>query len=354
MATFCCENQVYSGQKNGCWIVKGRFIVHCAIRLSSTPSSLTVAFRTNGGMGEWLRSLGECFLSVALKLREESYKERLCFSGHFMSHYRKKNYGYQMATLPLCSFQDLTDICLWKISKFIRELPSIARYYWRMIAVVNTNLYGETEKIEPCWRMDLKWKIMMRHQTSYFSHETLIRFKCDYIHECMNPPLMAGGRDSVAGVILLSFPQTGAGCWFKALVSMFQQTGSKREDKSAFTNTENEALETDQPILISFKNVCIVNFLQLWLLRMDSSMFPEHNQACFVQWEWRCSAQLVWYLPFTLKLNEIEIVSVRAVVLKFIHSSSVNCCLFLFRGAGMGKWNQHPERVTRANTPPHS
>lgn len=39
---------------------------------------------------------------------------------------------------------------------------------------------------------------------------------------------MAGGGDSVAGVILLSFPQTGAGCRFKALVSVFQQAGSKR------------------------------------------------------------------------------------------------------------------------------
>lgn len=145
MATFCWENQVYSGQKNGWWIVKGRFIVHCAIRLSSTPSSLTVAWRTNGGMGEWLRSLWECFLSVALKLREEPYKELLCFSGHFLSRYRRKNYGYQIATLPLCSSQDLTDKCLWKIVKFIRELPSIDRYYWRMIAEVNTNLYGETE-----------------------------------------------------------------------------------------------------------------------------------------------------------------------------------------------------------------
>lgn len=39
---------------------------------------------------------------------------------------------------------------------------------------------------------------------------------------------MAGGGDSVAGVILLSFPQTGTGCRFKALVSMLQQAGGKR------------------------------------------------------------------------------------------------------------------------------
>lgn len=39
---------------------------------------------------------------------------------------------------------------------------------------------------------------------------------------------MAGGGDSVAGVILLSFPQTGTGCGFKALISMLQQAGGKR------------------------------------------------------------------------------------------------------------------------------
>lgn len=40
---------------------------------------------------------------------------------------------------------------------------------------------------------------------------------------------MAGGGDSVAGVILLSFPQTGTGCRFEALVSVLQQAGSKKD-----------------------------------------------------------------------------------------------------------------------------
>lgn len=39
---------------------------------------------------------------------------------------------------------------------------------------------------------------------------------------------MAGGGDSVAGVILLSLPQAGTGRRFEALVSVFQQAGSKR------------------------------------------------------------------------------------------------------------------------------
>lgn len=45
----------------------------------------------------------------------------------------------------------------------------------------------------------------------------------------MSSPLVAGGGDSVAGVILLSFPQAGTGCRFEALVSVFQQAGSKKD-----------------------------------------------------------------------------------------------------------------------------
>lgn len=45
----------------------------------------------------------------------------------------------------------------------------------------------------------------------------------------VNLPLVAGGGDSVAGVVLLSFPQTGAGCRFKALISMFQQAGGQTQ-----------------------------------------------------------------------------------------------------------------------------
>lgn len=45
----------------------------------------------------------------------------------------------------------------------------------------------------------------------------------------MNSPLMAGGGDSVARVILLSFPQTGTGRRYEALVSMFQQAGRKTQ-----------------------------------------------------------------------------------------------------------------------------
>lgn len=43
---------------------------------------------------------------------------------------------------------------------------------------------------------------------------------------------MAGGGDSVAGVILLPFPQTGAGCRFKALVPMFQQAEEQTQTSS--------------------------------------------------------------------------------------------------------------------------
>lgn len=47
-----------------------------------------------------------------------------------------------------------------------------------------------------------------------------------------NSPLMAGGGDSVAGVILLPFPQTGAGRRFKALVPVFQQAEGQTQTSS--------------------------------------------------------------------------------------------------------------------------
>lgn len=64
MASFCGEPRVYSRQKSGRWIVQGWISAHWAIRLSSTSSSLTMARRRNGRIGEWLRSPGESFLSA--------------------------------------------------------------------------------------------------------------------------------------------------------------------------------------------------------------------------------------------------------------------------------------------------
>ena len=59
-------------------------------------------------------------------------------------------------------------------------------------------------------------------------HQTVVTLKKNVEH--LNVPLMAGGGDSVAWVILLSLPQTGAGCRFETLVSMFQEAGSRNTD----------------------------------------------------------------------------------------------------------------------------
>lgn len=102
MAFFCREPRVHRGQKSGRWIVKGWIGAHCAIRLSSTSSSLAMAWRRNGRMGEWLRSLGECYLSPAmksLKLREsKSHTRARSIFQAFFCPVITENYGYQVAT----------------------------------------------------------------------------------------------------------------------------------------------------------------------------------------------------------------------------------------------------------------
>lgn len=115
MASFCREPQVYCRQKSGRWIVKGWIAAHCAIRLSSTSSSLATAWRRNGRMGEWLRSLGECFLSPAMnspKLREsKSHTGARSVVQDFFCPMITENYGYQVATFAartvsgLCAFR---------------------------------------------------------------------------------------------------------------------------------------------------------------------------------------------------------------------------------------------------------
>lgn len=52
-----------------------------------------------------------------------------------------------------------------------------------------------------------------------------------------NSPLMAGGGDSVAGVILLPFPETGAGRSLEALVSVLQQPGRQRKTGQRATDS---------------------------------------------------------------------------------------------------------------------
>lgn len=43
---------------------------------------------------------------------------------------------------------------------------------------------------------------------------------------------MAGGGDPVSGVELLSFPQTRAGRWFEALITVFQEAGKNQKNKT--------------------------------------------------------------------------------------------------------------------------
>lgn len=85
----------------------------------------------------------------------------------------------------------------------------------------------------------------------------------------MSSPLMAGGGDSVAGVILLSFPQTGTGCRFEALVSVLQQAGSKKGPVIPFRFTDNSAQ------MLVHDVICII----WWLLSRGEKAQPE-SQGC--------------------------------------------------------------------------
>lgn len=197
MASFCWKPQVYSGQTSGWWITGGWITAHQAIRLSSPSSSLTMAWRMNGRMVEWLRSLRQCFLSTvmnSLKLRESKSYTRLRFVFHaFFCPVITDNYGYQVAISGLHAFR-----LIW-LEKFASLLEMSLKpdwYCWQMMV-----------RVIPICSICLNGKI----------------------HKCKNSPLMAGGGDSVPRVILLSFPQTGAGGRFEALISMFQQAWDKHK-----------------------------------------------------------------------------------------------------------------------------
>lgn len=117
----------------------------------------------------------------------------------------------------------------------------------------------------------------------------------DFICDDINLPLMAGGGDSVAGVILLSFPKTGAGCRFKALVSMFQQAGGKHKLVKGqnilklfiycYGKWSLDVVVWDQQILVISQIVYLGWTLQLWPLK-----HPWESRslqfAWFVHWEW--------------------------------------------------------------------
>lgn len=136
MASLCREPRVYSRQKSGQLIVKGWITAHCTIRLSSTSSSLAMAWRRNGRMGERLRSLGECFLSPvmnSLKPRESKSHTRAhsVFQG-FCCSMITENYGYQVATfaaLTISGFiafrQNLTLINYRHCQRFVLILTDI-------------------------------------------------------------------------------------------------------------------------------------------------------------------------------------------------------------------------------------
>ncbi len=151
MASFCWEPQVYSRQKSGRWIVKGWIAAHCAIRLSSTSSSLAKAWRRNWRMEEWLRSLGECFLSPAmnsLKQRESKSHTRACSVFQtFFCPVITENYGYQVATFAALTisgcFQAQSDF--EKLVMLLEISLKSDRYCWQVIGEGNTNLYAMTK-----------------------------------------------------------------------------------------------------------------------------------------------------------------------------------------------------------------
>lgn len=80
---------------------------------------------------------------------------------------------------------------------------------------------------------------------------------------------MAGGGDSVAGVILLSFPQTGTGCRFEALLSVLQQAGSKKD----------QLFHLDSPITPLRCWFMTLFVLFGWLLSRGEKAEPE-SQGC--------------------------------------------------------------------------
>lgn len=130
MASFCPEPWVYSRQKSGRWIVKGWITAHSAIRLSSTSTSLAMAWRRIGRMGEWLRSLGECFLSPAmngLKQRESKShtRARSVFQACFMSCDSRELWisgGHFYCSDNLRSHRFQARTWLWKISNTVGNL----------------------------------------------------------------------------------------------------------------------------------------------------------------------------------------------------------------------------------------
>lgn len=115
------------------------------------------------------------------------------FSMPFFCPVITDNYGYQVAISGLHAFRL---IWLEKFASLLEISLKPDRYCWRMMV-----------RVIPICSICLNGKI----------------------HRCKNSPLMAGGGDSVPRVILLSFPQTGAGCRFEALISMFQQAWDKHK-----------------------------------------------------------------------------------------------------------------------------
>lgn len=112
---------------------------HRAINLSSTSSS-ALAWRRDGGMGEWLRSLGECFLFSGSELAEANRNRR---SHRTRTHSVlpasfwptiSQNYGYQVAIFTLREW-------IW-LRKILLEtgLKSDRNCKW-MTGEVKTNLY---------------------------------------------------------------------------------------------------------------------------------------------------------------------------------------------------------------------
>ena len=226
MASFCRAPQVYSKQKSGRWIVKGW--ITCSLRYKAVIYIFVPGYGLKEKMGGWENDWDH-WESVSFHWRwtvwgrgnQRVIQGPALFSRLFLICDSRKLWisgGHFCCSDDLRSprFQAKSDF--EKLAELLVICLNSDRYCWRMIGGDNTHLYTLTK-----WMManGRKEKIMWNNNTKFY-----IKAWSDLI--CgMNLPLMARGGHSVAGVILLSFPQARAGCGFKALISVFQQARGK-------------------------------------------------------------------------------------------------------------------------------